>query len=300
MQLVTDEALLRKAGVACKRANKTLYAITRLLPKSKRDATLLIYYYLRVIDNMVDKKGLSKATRMKIIQQNRKKMDLLYKGKMPVEMDNKDMALYNFILGNPRLARRMRPQIERLLDTMTFESKNKKKPISYEELINYCYLTGGSPFIMASSMMDPGIEDSVSDKIARTFGVGSDLTHLLRDFRYDMRANEVKITREEASMFDFNNKEDLKEFARLRVHEAESFLNMGKKYIKMTPSLTLRVTLALYRWRFLSILKKIKMRKYDLMENYSKTSFKEYMASLGIFAKELSYVFYLTFSGKKR
>lgn len=300
MPQLTESVLLRRAGTACKRANKTLYFITRLMPKRKREATLFLYYYIRTIDNMVDKKGLSKAARTKIIEQNRKRMGQLFKGRMPVEMDNKDMALYNFVINNPTLAKRMRPQIERLLDTMVFESKNKKKHITYEELINYCYLTGGSPFIMASSMMDPGIDDSVTEKIARTFGVGSDLTHLLRDFKYDMSTNEAKITRDEARRFDFNNKEDLKEFAKLRVKEAEAFLNLGKKYIRKTPSLTLRMTLALYRWRFLSVLKKIRMRKYDLMQDYRKTTFKEHLNSLGILAKELSYIFYLAFSRKNK
>lgn len=300
MPQLTESVLLRRAGTACKRANKTLYFITHLMPKRKRDAILFLYYYFRIIDNMVDRKGLSKASKMKIIRQNKKRMNQLFRGQTPENMDNKDMALYNFILNNPALAKRMRPHIERLLSTMEFESKNKKKHITYEELINYCYLTGGAPFVIGSSIVDPRIGDSVTEKIARTFGVGSDLTHLLRDFRYDMRVNEAKITEEEAKKFDFNNKEDLKEFAKLRVKEAEAFLNMGKRYIRKTPSLTVRITLALYRWRFLSVLKKIKMRKYDLMQDYRKTTFKEHMNSLGILAKELSYIFYLTFLRKSK
>lgn len=300
MQLVTERALLRRAQAACRQANKTLYFITRLMPKRKREAILFLYYYFRIMDNMVDKKGLSKAARIKILEQSRKRMGQLFKGQTPENMDNKDMALYNFIINNPVLAKKMRPHIERLLSTMEFESKSHKKPISYEELINYCYLTGGSPFVIGSSIVDPEIGEAVTEKIARTFGIGSDLTHLLRDFKYDMRVNEAKITEEEARRFDFNNKEDLKEFAKLRVKQAETFLNMGKKYIRKTPSLTVRITLALYRWRFLSVLKKIKMRKYDLMQNYRKTNFKEGMVSLAILAKELSYVFYLTFSRKRR
>ncbi|MFH0890272.1 MAG: squalene/phytoene synthase family protein [Candidatus Aenigmatarchaeota archaeon] len=295
MKSLTDRALLRKARTACKRANKVLYLLTYLFPKEKRAPTLFLYYYFRGIDDEIDKKGLTETSRMKTINYWRKRMEGLFEGKLPNDMNDKDRALYNFIQYDPKMAEGIKPQIGNIFDIMEFDSKNRNKLVSYEDLIHYCYLTGGAPFIIALSLLDQRVDETTKENIAQTLGVGIQLAHILRDFKEDLRLKDAKITTTETVKFNLlgsnlKNVETWRQFAIQRVEEAAKFLDDGRRYIKEIPSNTLKFSLALWRWKYLSILKKIQLRDYDLMSNYKKTKPRELFASLSILVKELSYV----------
>ncbi len=296
MQYTESEDLLRRAKASCKRSNKTLYMLTRIFPKEKRAPTFFIYYYFRELDDLIDRKELTYAERVKFLDHYRKRMDRLFRGEVLENMDRKEKSLLNFIAHNPNLAASMRPYMENLFEIMYFDSeKASKKTVSYNELIRYCYLTGGSPFMMAMSFLDPEINEATKRKVAQTFGVGSELTHILRDFVKDVGQKSTKVTKKETikfNLFKRGNKNDdgLRKFAKYRVEEAAKFFERGKKYIGEMPGLPLKMILVLYRWRFLSVLKKIEMRNYDLMLDYDKTSFAEYIASMRILFGEIYFL----------
>ncbi|MBI4167959.1 MAG: squalene/phytoene synthase family protein [Candidatus Aenigmarchaeota archaeon] len=296
MRQTTQGMLFRKAKDTCRRSNRTLYMLTYLFPKEKRAPTFFLYYYFSTIDDMVDENGLSKSAILRLINNKRKRMNQLFSGIIPKNMDDTDIALYNFIGWNPVVAAGVRPHLEKLLDVIEFDSKHKNRTISYKDMINYCHMAGGSPFFIFTSFIDQRINAATKEKIAYTFGTGIQLTNNLRDFVEDSRMRSAKITSDETAKFHLNNSiiennSELKEFARQRAEEAEQFLNMGRKYIKEAPSLTLKFSLAIWRWRYLYILKKIQMRDYDLFADYKKSSLSEIMASVLILSKELSFAF---------
>ncbi|MBI4176781.1 MAG: squalene/phytoene synthase family protein [Candidatus Aenigmarchaeota archaeon] len=289
---VEDKALLRKAKTACKRANRALYYLTFTFPRKKRAAALFLYYYLRRLDDLVDRKGISQATRIKILREHRTRLEALFRGEPVKNMTDRDRALQKFIDYNPATARMIRPQIENLFTTMEFDSKNKSKLIAYKDLINYCYLTGSSPFMITLSLLDPRMDEKTKENVARNLGIGINLTHLLRDFRFDMKSNDVKVTRGEKLRFDIFgpngiNSEGLRAFAKQRVDEAAEFLDAGRKHVMRLSNFKLKFSLSLFRWKYASILTKMKLRNYDLMSDYGKTKPVEYLASVVMLAKDL-------------
>ncbi len=292
MQYLTDEDVLGKAQAACKRSNRAFYMITYTFPKEKRNAILFVYYYLRTLDDLVDRKGISEAARIKTLREHKKKMDMLYRGEIPNDMSSADRALQNFILHDPAAARAVRQQIENFFTTMEFDSKNKHKLISYKDLIRYCYLTGGSPFVLVLSLLDPRIDRKTKENIARTLGVGINLTHILRDFRADLKVNDIKVTPDERNRFNLfgakiRNNDALRPLARERVEEAANLLSEGRKYIMKVDNFMLRMSLLLFRWKYLSILRRVKLRNYDLMSDYGKVRFVERVDAIATLMKEL-------------
>ncbi|MBI3412541.1 MAG: squalene/phytoene synthase family protein [Candidatus Aenigmarchaeota archaeon] len=291
MRLLTDKELLKKAREACKRANKTLYFLTYTFPKSKRNAALFLYYYMRTLDDIVDKKGITKSHRINVLREHRKRMEMLYSGKTPPNITNRDRALQNFISHNPATARAIKPHMENMLTTMEIDSNNKSKLIPYKELIHYCYLGGGSPFAITLSLLDPRAGEDTKENIARTLGVGMNLTHILRDFKKDVKLEDIKVTPDEKHRFNlFGPKMDndgLRAFARERVKEASGFLNDGKKHIMKLNGFKLKLSFSIFRWRYMSMLKKVQLRNYDLMSDYKKTKPLEYFVSSAMLLKEI-------------
>ncbi len=279
MRQFTDSALFRKASATCKRSNRALFTLRYLLPKDAWISGLFLYHYMRGVDDLIDKKGLSKADIEKILAQRKKRLYVLFSGRITDDMDELDMALYNFIMCDPEKAMSLLPYIESLLEMMEIDSRKKKGLLFHDKLMDYCNTAGSAPLVMAISLIDGKIDKKLRENIAVQLGIGMQLTHILRDFNSDCSPDSR------------NGAGDIRNLTKEKVEHANKVFDKGIKYLRKASSVKLKLIFTLYSWKYLSVLKRIEMRDYNLFSNYRKVAVAEKFAAAGILFRQLGKVF---------
>ncbi|MBI4010552.1 MAG: squalene/phytoene synthase family protein [Candidatus Aenigmarchaeota archaeon] len=248
----------------------------------------LLYYFLRWIDDTIDRNHLPKNKKIRFLLRERKVIENIFAGKQLKNLNDYETGLILLRKFDKKIAIKIkRYVIDNYIKAFELELK-RNEIVTKKWLSEYAYYVGGSFANFGLIITNPNLDTKIMNGISKTCATAADLTHLLRDFRKDLRTKKLNIPKEDIEKFNIEpnklneNCRELSNFARSQVNEIYKLFSSGEKYIKSTSSFRLRLASALFISKYKFVLAKIKNRNYDLFSDYDHSTLSEKFIRMGI------------------
>jgi len=277
-----EDKILHKAMEIAKRENKLAYFLAKnLVAKRVRKMAFLVYYFLRWIDDTLDQSYSSKIQKTKFLKKERKIIENIFIGKKVENLNEYETGISLMKKFDKKIALKMKKYV---LDTylIAFELELKRPRIVTKKwLSKYTYYIGGSFANIGILILNPDADAKMMNGISKTAASASDLAHLLRDFRKDIKNKQINISKEDIKKFGINineiseNSQEIRNFAKSQVNQIYKLFSSGEKYIKSMPNLKLKLAATLFASKYKFVLAKIRNRDYNLFSNYDSSTLSE-------------------------
>lgn len=163
--------------------SKTFFAASRLLPMRVRSASIALYAFCRVADDMVDEGGDANAS-LQILQQ---RLDLIYAGTPSDSVEDQALAIVVQQYQLPRIL------LDALLEGFAWDAAGKRYD-TLEDLHGYAARVAGTVGAMMCWIMGSRSERTLAR--ACELGVAMQLTNIARDIGEDARNARLYLPRQ--------------------------------------------------------------------------------------------------------
>lgn len=230
------------------------------------------YAYFRWADDTVDKLLASAAERVSFIHGQRTLIEGLYRGVRPDALGREETMVADLIRNDRVPNSRLRSYIENFLAIIEFDAKRRGRRITASELREYSdrlavAVTDAIQYFIKNGHAYP--EDGSRIAAARA----AHITHMLRDYRADLRAGYWNIPSEFLEDHGIGPEDvDSPAFlawVRARVEAAREDFRLGKGYIDRLDVLRTKIAAAWYCAHFEHVLDTIEQDGYHLRLDYS-------------------------------
>jgi 15-cis-phytoene synthase len=162
--------------------SKTFFAASRLLPPRVRTASIALYAFCRVADDLVDEAGAGDEP-LKVLQQ---RLDAIYAG---TPLDHVEDHALSLVVQQVKLPRHL---LDALIEGFAWDAAGRRYD-SIEDLHAYGARVAGSVGAMMSWIMGPQNMDTLAR--ACELGVAMQLTNIARDVGHDARIGRLYLPR---------------------------------------------------------------------------------------------------------
>ncbi len=181
----TDPAADLQACVALMRTgSRSFFAASRLLPQRVRAASIALYAFCRVADDIVDEAGLAPADSRSLLAG---RLDAIYAGRPGPAVEDRALAAVVHQHGLPR------PWLDALLDGFAWDATGRTYE-TLEEVHDYGARVAGSVGAMMCWLM--GVRSPQALARACEMGVAMQLTNIARDVGDDARNGRLYLPRQ--------------------------------------------------------------------------------------------------------
>lgn len=163
--------------------SKTFFAASRLLPARVRDASIALYAFCRVADDLVDEGEDPKTS----LQQLGERLDAIYAGRPQPLMEDRALAAVVQMHGLPR------PLLDALLEGFAWDDQGRQYE-TLEEVHAYAARVAASVGAMMCWLM--GVRHPQALARACDLGVAMQLTNIARDVGTDARMGRLYLPRQ--------------------------------------------------------------------------------------------------------
>lgn len=163
--------------------SKTFFAASRLLPARVRDASIALYAFCRVADDLVDEGDDAAAS----LQQLGRRLDAIYAGQPQALMEDRALAAVVRLHGLPR------PLLDALLEGFAWDDQGRHHD-TLEDVHAYAARVAGSVGAMMCWLM--GVRHPQALARACDLGVAMQLTNIARDVGADARIGRLYLPRQ--------------------------------------------------------------------------------------------------------
>lgn len=289
-----EDIILKRAIEISKKENKLAYILAKhLVVKRMQKIAFLVYYFLRWIDDALDQGYLSKRQKLKFLRKEKKVIESVFSYKQVESLNEYETCIRLMKKLDSKVAYKMKKYVlDNYLTAFEFELK-RSRIVTKKWLLKYAYYVGGSFANIGILVLDPDVDTKIMNGISKTVASASDLAHLLRDFRKDIRNSQINIPKEDIEKFNINinkmneNSQELRNFTRSQVGEIESLFSSGEKYIKSLSNLKLKLAATLFVSKYRFVLAKIRNRDYNLFSNYDNNTLQENIMRIGIILNDV-------------
>ncbi len=291
-----EDIILKRAKETSKKENKLAYILAKnLVAKRMQKMAFLVYYFLRWIDDALDQGYLTKRQKLKFLRKEKKAIENIFSDKkIAKNLNEYETCILLMKKLDSKVAYKMKKYVlDTYLTAFEFELK-RPRIVTKKWLLEYAYYVGGSFANIGILVLDPDVDAKTMNGISKTVASASDLAHLLRDFRKDIRNSQINISKEDIEKFNINinnmneNSQELRNFTRSQVSEIEGLFWSGEKYIKSLPNFKLKLAAALFVSKYRFVLAKIRNRDYNLFSNYDNNTLLENIMRIGIIFNDVS------------
>ncbi|RFO97043.1 phytoene/squalene synthase family protein [Rhodoferax lacus] len=162
--------------------SKTFFAASRLLPLRVRAASIALYAFCRVADDLVDEGGNVDAN----LQMLRQRLDLIYAGTPSDSVEDQALAI---VVQQHQLPRML---LDALLEGFAWDATGRRYD-TLEDLHGYCARVAGTVGAMMCWIMGSQSERTLAR--ACELGVAMQLTNIARDIGEDARNGRLYLPR---------------------------------------------------------------------------------------------------------
>ncbi|MFP4136056.1 MAG: phytoene/squalene synthase family protein [Candidatus Acetothermia bacterium] len=205
---------------------KNFYWAIITLPKGKRSAVYAIYTFARRSDDIAD--GSWELARKKDrLQEEREKLDALYAGH-PQDKLYRALAAPVEKYGIPK------SYFEQLISGVEMDLIRRRYP-TFEDLKVYCFRVASAVGLALIEVF--GYQDWRARKYAVDFGLGMQLTNIIRDVAEDYRRDRIYIPQEDLERFgcsfdevaETGENEEFRELMDFEAARAREYFKSGKR-----------------------------------------------------------------------
>ncbi|GIW64615.1 MAG: phytoene synthase [Patescibacteria group bacterium] len=187
-----------------KKYTKTFYYSTLFFPQDIRDKIFLLYSFVRIIDNFVDKKKPDK------------KNFFIYKNELRNFVENNKVSKIKIINDFGKLVKEynLKKEVYDYLLTQEKEIKIKKYK-TFDDFLNFTYGVAGVIGIMIAKILKL---PKNSYEYAKKLGQSLQIINNIRDIYEDSKIKKIYIPREVLNKFNLNHKNFLKKEKRKNLY----------------------------------------------------------------------------------
>ena len=174
---------LRQCVQLMRGGSKTFFAASRLLPARMRDASIALYAFCRVADDLVDEGEGGDAS----LQALQARLDAIYAGRPQPHVEDRALAAVVALHQLPR------PLLDALLEGFAWDAQERRYE-TLEDVHDYGARVAGSVGAMMAWLM--GVRDAATLSRACELGVAMQLTNIARDVGTDARMGRLYLPRQ--------------------------------------------------------------------------------------------------------
>ncbi|MHA2347187.1 MAG: squalene/phytoene synthase family protein, partial [Candidatus Hodarchaeales archaeon] len=251
-----------------RKSNKLTYLIILLLvDKNLRKECFKAYAYFRWLDDLIDNNG-AQNERIKVLI-NRQKVIIqqAYNDEKPNASSPEEEILIELIKGDKRDDSYLKSYILNFFSIIEFDSTRKGKNVSNQELKWYSETVGKAVtdcifYFIGNHIAYPESENRY------LAAEGAHITHMLRDYREDIKNGYFNIPIEfltaKKITIDEINCEEFRHWVKERTILARLYFYDGKKYIYDLKIFRTKIAALWYCLRFEKVLDAIEKNSFDL------------------------------------
>ncbi len=192
---------LRACVALMRGGSKTFFAASRLLPAHLRDASIALYAFCRVADDLVDEgddaaadaavgtasAAAQTAQGLRGLDELRRRLDAIYAGQPLAWVEDRALAAVVSLYRLPR------PLLDALLEGFAWDAQGRRYE-SLEDVQAYAARVAASVGAMMAWLM--GVRDPLTLSRACELGVAMQLTNIARDVGTDARMGRIYLPRQ--------------------------------------------------------------------------------------------------------
>jgi len=253
------------------------------LSPEKRDAINTVYAFCRKTDDIVDEGNESDEIKYQKLHKWRIELEKAFKGQSEFPLLNKLAQIINHF--NIPLD----PFFE-LIKGMEMDLQ-RKRYISFEDLIEYCYRVASTVGLMSIEIF--GYKNKSTKDYAVNLGLALQLTNILRDVKTDSEMGRIYLPNNDLQTFGYSENDLIsglynEKFVELMAHQAgraKNYFDKANRSLDFDDKPTMFAARAMQHIYF-SLLKKLEANNFNIFENRIAVSTPKKVAiSVGVWAK---------------
>ncbi|MEG8947565.1 presqualene diphosphate synthase HpnD [Rosettibacter firmus] len=272
-----------QSKIITKESKSSFYYAFSLLPREKREAMNTVYAFCRKTDDIVDESNEDENIKYEQLRKWRNELEKALHGQSEFFLLNK-LA---------KIIRQFNIPLEPFFELISGVEMDlqKKSYISFDDLIHYCYRVASTVGLMCIEIF--GYKNNSAKDYAVNLGIAMQLTNILRDVGKDVDKGRIYLPQKDLIKFNYTEKELIQKkynsnFKQLMEFESERalyYFQKAEQFIDYEDKPLLFPARAMQHI-YLKLLKKIKNKEYDVLNNQIRVNtFEKAAISLGVWAK---------------